>query len=117
QAKDLNTVRLRIFVTSRPETPILLGFRQMPGNVHQDFILHNIPAPIVNHDIMKFLERKLSVVKADHGMYTPWPDESAIQLLVVKAAGLFIYAATVCRFISKSIYPDDQLAIILEEDT
>jgi len=113
QAKNLQTIRLRVFVTSRPETPILLGFQKMLGGTHQDFVLHDIPPPTINHDISVFFQQKLSVVKAEHGLSTPWPDEPTIQLLVERAAGLFIYAATTYRFIQDSVDPKAQLNVIL----
>jgi len=113
QAKNLQTIQLRVFVTSRPEIPILLGFRKMPGETHQDFVLHDIPSPTINHDISVFFQQKLSVVKVEHGLSTPWPDEATIQLLVERAAGLFIYAATTYRFIQDSADPKEQLSVIL----
>jgi len=119
QAKCLETIRLRVLVTSRPETPILLGFRNLPGEAYQDFVLHNIPPPTVNHDISIFFRRKLSSVKSEPGLSTtspPWPGEPTIQRLVEKAAGLFIYAATIYRFIQDDNYtPEDQLSVILED--
>ncbi|KAF8429069.1 vegetative incompatibility protein HET-E-1 [Tirmania nivea] len=117
EAKDLQTIRLRIFVTSRPETPILLGFRKLPGGVYQNFILHEIPLYIVNDDISTFFQQKLAQVKKEHKLKTPWPDEQTIQLLVGKAAGLFIYAATTYRFIQEEYDPEEQLSIILRENT
>lgn len=118
QAKCLETIRLRVLVTSRPETPILLGFRNLPGETYQDFVLHNIPPPTVNQDISIFFQRKLSSVKLERELSTtPWPDEPTIQRLVEKAAGLFIYAATIYRFIRDDHYaPEDRLLVILEED-
>jgi len=114
EAKDLVTVRIKIFLTSRPEIPIFDGFRQLSGEAYQDFILHNIPLDIVNRDISTFFRAKLSPLKANHGQGTPWPDELIIEQLVERAAGLFIYAATTLRFIEGGIYgPEEQLSLIL----
>ena len=114
EAKHLETIRLRVFVTSRPETPILLGFRELPGETYQDFVLHDIPLATVNHDISIFFQKKLSLVKAQSRLSTPWPDELTIQRLVDKAAGLFIYAATTYRFIREDDSdPEEQLSMIL----
>jgi hypothetical protein len=41
-AKALETVRLRVLITSRPETPIHFSFDDIPEATHQDFILHEI---------------------------------------------------------------------------
>jgi NACHT domain len=40
EARSLTTVRLRVFLTSRPEIPIRLGFRRTQDTDHQDFVLH-----------------------------------------------------------------------------
>lgn len=40
EAKTLETVQLRIFVTSRPETPVRLGFSAMSDILHQGLELH-----------------------------------------------------------------------------
>jgi len=114
EAKDLVTVRIKIFLTSRPEVPIFDRFRQLSGEAYQDFILHNIPLDTVNGDISTFFRQKLSALKAKHGLGTPWPDELIIKQLVERAAGLFIYAATTLRFIQDGIDgPEEQLSLIL----
>lgn len=116
KTKNLNTIRFKIFITSRPETPILAEFRQMTENTHQDLVLHQIDSFIVNHDISVFLQYKLSQVKAENGLRTPWPDEPTIQLLVERADRLFIYAATIYRFIKDGVDgPEEQLSLILRE--
>jgi len=114
EAKDLKTVRIKIFLTSRPEIPIFDGFRQLSGEAYQDFILHNIPLDTVSADISTFFRQKLSPLQAKHGLGTPWPDELVIAQLVERAAGLFIYAATTLRFIQHGIDdPEEQLSLIL----
>ena len=55
EIKDFVTTDFGIFVTSRPETPIQLGFRDMPDIIHQDLILQNIPHSVVEYDITIFL--------------------------------------------------------------
>jgi len=114
EAKDLATVRIKIFLTSRPEISILNSFRHLSGEAYQDFILHNMPLDTVNADISTFFRRKLSLVQAEHGLQTPWPDELIIEQLVERAAGLFIYAATTLRFIQDGIDgPEEQLTLVL----
>jgi len=114
EAKDLETVRIKIFLTSRPEIPIFDGFRQLSGEAYQDFMLHNISLDTVSADISTFFWQKLSPLKAKHGLGTPWPDELVIEQLVEKAAGLFIYAATTLRFIQDGIDdPEEQLSLVL----
>ena len=122
QARDLNAqaVRMRIFVTSRPETPIRLGFRNdIPASDHQDFILHHISQPTIEHDITVFLRHELEIIRRDREGCTSqsWPGAAKIELLCKKACGLFIYASTACRFIGdRSWDPEENLSIVLRDD-
>jgi hypothetical protein len=117
KAKDLNVVRLRIFITSRPETPIRLGFRAIPGAVHQDFVLHDISQSVIEHDISLFTRHELGKIKKDHGAPADWPSERNIKLLIQRADCLFIYAATVCRFIGDPKWlPEERLSVVLQGD-
>jgi hypothetical protein len=99
EARSLKKVRLRVLITSRPEVPIRYGFCQIPNAEHHDFILHNIEAAIVDHDISIFLEYELRSIGQERSLGAGWPGELVINLLVQKASGLFIWAATACRFI------------------
>ena len=97
----LQKVWFRIFITSRPEIPIRHGFSQLPEGEHQDFILHNISQYIVDQDIFIFLQHNLKAVAQKRALGLGWPGEQAINHLIRKAAGLFLWAATVCRFIEE----------------
>jgi hypothetical protein len=115
EARSLKTVRLRIFLTSRPEIPIRHGFYQIPEAEHQDFVLHNISPAIIDHDIAIFLEYNLKIVRQERCLDAGWPGEHVIRTLVQNASGLFIWAATACRFIREGKrFAVKRLAIILE---
>lgn len=117
EAKDITTVNLKVFVTSRPETPIRIGFRDMPEIIYQDLILHDIPRSIVEHDICVYLTHELVAIRKERSLPSHWPNDDTTDLLVQKSNGLFIYIATACRFIrDKDWLPDEQLSIILQDD-
>jgi hypothetical protein len=106
EAKSLKPIRLRIFITSRPETPIRLGFRDMPGILHQDLVLNNVPQEIIDHDITIYFRHELR----DIGL-----NAQVITCLTEKACGLFIWAATACRFIKNgNLVATKRLSLILE---
>ncbi|KAH6883823.1 hypothetical protein B0T10DRAFT_445692, partial [Thelonectria olida] len=117
---------LRIFVTSRPELPIRLGFSAIKGT-YQDLILHMIPAPIIEHDIWTFLYLELGRIRDDFNMSaaeerrlpSDWPGEFILQRLVRTASPLFIFAATTCRFIDdrRCGDPETQLEEVLDQAT
>lgn len=100
KAGGLETKRLRIFLTSRPETSIRLGFRTMPGISHLDLALHDVSRGTVDRDISIFFRDEFEKIRDDFTkLPVDWPGDQKISLLVRRADGLFIYAATVCRFI------------------
>ncbi|RYP03189.1 hypothetical protein DL765_010574 [Monosporascus sp. GIB2] len=123
QAKTLRSVRLRAFVTSRPELPIRLGFSNIRGK-YQDLVLHEIPKPTIEHDIAAFLKSRLEKIRNDHNALSygerqlpmDWPSSQVVQSLVQMAVPLFIFAATICRFIEDPSWcdPAGQLAKVME---
>ena len=114
KARDLARIHLRVFVTSRPEFPILCEFRDIPTDAHQDFILHNISQSIVEHDISIFVKNELAQIRRDQELSEDWPGEQNIKLLIDRASGLFIYIATVCRFVGKSKFPERRLIQVIQ---
>ncbi|KAF6526118.1 hypothetical protein HZS61_009162 [Fusarium oxysporum f. sp. conglutinans] len=101
--------RVRVFITSRPELPVRLGFSSI-GDSHQDLILHKISQPIIEHDISVFLRHEFANIRnrfneeAVDELKLPvnWPGEANLEKLTRAAVPLFIYAATICRFINDS---------------
>jgi hypothetical protein len=99
QTKDLQPVPLRVLVTSRPELHIRLGFKEMPNGTYQDLVLHKVARSTIEHDIRLFLEHELGVIQRERMLSSDWPAQNQILALVELAVPLFIYAATVCRYI------------------
>ncbi|KAI9834042.1 MAG: hypothetical protein M1819_003327 [Sarea resinae] len=115
QLRDVTSVCLRVFMTSRPELPIRLGFKNIKGDTFQDLVLHEISQVMIKHDISAFLQYELSKVRVDRSLNMDWPGQENIQALVEMAVPLFIFAATVCRFVSDPRWdPKKRLATILE---
>jgi len=99
EARSLQRVRLRIFLTSRPEIPVRYELSRIPDKEYQDFILHYISPAIVDHDISLFLEYSLGLIGQELCLYDGWPGKETVGYMVRNASGLFIWAATACRFI------------------
>ncbi|EMD58222.1 hypothetical protein COCSADRAFT_351273 [Bipolaris sorokiniana ND90Pr] len=99
RTKDIRPVPLRIMVTSRPELHIRLGFKDMPNGTYQDLVLHEVPRNTIKHDIRLFLEHELSIIRKERMLASDWPAPQQILALVELAVPLFIYAATVCRYV------------------
>jgi len=99
QVGACKNIRVRILVTSRPETPIRHGFDQMGTAVHQDFVLHRMPTEVSDRDIQVYLQHCLSTIAAERCLEGCWPGERILTTMVQYAQGLFIWAATACKFI------------------
>jgi hypothetical protein len=114
EAQPLRTVQLRVFLTSRPVIPIRHRFNQIPDKEREDFVLHSISPSIVDHDIFIFLEHNLRLIGQEDAQEPSWPGLEAIRHLVQTASGLFIWAATACRFIREGLSAMERLYILLE---
>jgi hypothetical protein len=101
EARSLKTVRLRVFLTSRPEIPIRKSIYNIPQAEHQDLVLQNVTSTIIDHDISLFLKHNLGIIRQEWTLGADWPGEVVLRKLVVYACGLFIWAATACRFIGE----------------
>lgn len=114
EVKNLSVIDLGVFVTSRPEITIRHGFEKIPEIIRQNLDLRDIPRQTVEHDLAVFLRGELGRISQEHRLHD-WPSGGDIQLLVQRANGLFIYAATVCGFVDdKSWNPHDRLSEILQ---
>ncbi|KAM0540218.1 hypothetical protein ACHAO7_011403 [Fusarium culmorum] len=117
---------LLVFLTSRPELPIRLGFGDVQG-AYQDLVLHEIPAQIVKHDIVVFLDDEFKKIRHDFNLTVgderklppDWPGRPTVQMLAQMAVPLFIFAATVCRFVGdrKRDSPPIQLCKVLDYES
>ncbi|KAG8664928.1 uncharacterized protein FPOAC1_012905 [Fusarium poae] len=116
---------LRVFVTSRPELPIRLGFSQVQDS-YQDLVLHDIPPESVEHDIVVFLDAEFEKIRNDFNttvgderkLPPDWPGSPIVQTLAQMAVPLFIFAATVCRFVgdSRRRNPRTRLQTVLDQE-
>ncbi|KAJ9302280.1 hypothetical protein DTO271G3_1146 [Paecilomyces variotii] len=108
-------LHLRVFITSRPELPIRLGFKQVRDDDYRDAVLHEIPEDIIAHDLMIYFRSKLSAIREERTLPDGWPGEEITRTLVRMAIPLFIFAATICRFIGDLKWePEERLEIILQ---
>ncbi|KAI9774444.1 MAG: hypothetical protein M1839_001727 [Geoglossum umbratile] len=115
RTKNIKPVSLQILVTSRPELPIRLGFKQMSDGTYQDLVLHEIPKRTIENDIRLFLEHELKEIQEQRSLSPNWPRRDQIQALVDLAVPLFIFASTVCRYIAdRRDNPRKRLEVILQ---
>jgi hypothetical protein len=118
QLGERTSLRMRIFVTSRPELPVELGFTDISGELHHDVRLEEAQKLSIEHDIRVFYENQFFMMRVDSlyhddELSTNWPGVQSMRTLVEQAVPLFIFAFTVSRFISAD--PRRNLATILRQ--
>ncbi|KAL6901147.1 vegetative incompatibility protein HET-E-1 [Trichoderma evansii] len=113
--------QFRVLITSRPDLPIRLGFQGIKSK-YQHVALHQLPEQVLEHDISVFLKHELARIRDDYNIGTfdvlqlplDWPSDNDMETLVHMAVPLFIFAATVCRFLNhRTSNPADQLRKVL----
>lgn len=110
--------KVKFLITGRPEPPIRDGFRLkslLP--ITEVLKLHDVERSSVDEDIKLYLATRLTGIrKAQHDREFPeeWPSPYDIDVLCKKAAGLFIYASTVIKFVASTYYlPTERLDQII----
>ena len=109
---------VKFFITGRPEPHIRSGFRLAALRpITEVFKLHDVQRSSVDTDIKLFFKAHLTNI-ANHRSHSDlkeeWPSTSDIGILCEKAAGLFIYASTVVKFVSSQHHhPAERLALLV----
>ncbi|KDR67010.1 hypothetical protein GALMADRAFT_258674 [Galerina marginata CBS 339.88] len=110
-------ITLCFIIASRPEQAIRDSFNNQPLlDITTRLTLDETYSP--DDDIRLFLVESFESVKRTHILRShlpcDWPSENAIDVLVHKSSGQFIYAATVVKFVkSARRRPSERLDIIL----
>ena len=103
--------RVKFFITGRPEPQIHSGFRLrslLP--ITEVLRLHEVKPETVDKDIKLYFQTQLTAYannRIDCDLQH-WPSSSEIDVLCEKAAGFFIYASTVIKFIKSKSFPPAQ---------
>jgi hypothetical protein len=125
QLPQITNLRLKLFLTSRPDLPILQKFKKMSIDAHHDMVLHDeveVPRATVQHDISTFLKDAFSEIRKDYNanillgttLGLDWPGDEVLQALVDMAVPLFIVAATVHRYVADPNFnPQERLEEVL----
>lgn len=111
EAKDLERIQLKIFVTSRNEKHIVESFNEKPNVAHLS--LEEGSGVSTRDDISVYVRQMLSEI-AETKSWKNWPSEKETKGLLHLSGQLFIAAATACRFLQSSKFPDKRLTSFLE---
>ena len=109
---------VKFFITGRPEPRIRSGFRLESLQPHTNvFRLHDVKRSSVDSDIRLFFTMQLAAIaknRSDYDLLEGWPSSTDLDTLCAKAAGFFIYASTVVKYVaSKDHQPTERLIDIV----
>jgi len=109
---------VKFFITGRPEPRIRSGFRlESLAPITEVLKLHEVKPETVGSDIELFFQTQFTSLaknRSDCNLTKDWPNPSDIEILCKKAAGFFIYASTVVKFVmSRNHAPTKQLHRII----
>jgi WD40 repeat protein len=109
--------RVKLLLTSRAEPEIIRMFDAATFASQQTVVqLHNLDAAVVRSDVRTYISNSLARIASAHAdlNLTNWPSQGDIDLLVDLTDVLFVFAATVVRFVSTPRHsPRTRLDILL----
>jgi hypothetical protein len=124
QTEDVTTLRIRILVTSRPDAPLIDGFENMSSSLLQDVRLEQAQVESIRSDLEIFFNNELARIGTSYpgrkmfgSLSTDWAKPHDIELLVDKSHPLFIIAFTICKILSSSYRPQEDLHRVLSQTT
>jgi len=108
---------VKFFITGRPEPRIRSGFRlRSLVPITEVFQLHGVKPEMVDGDIKLFFQTQLTSLaenRSDIDSAEDWPSSSDVKILCKKAAGFFIYASTVVRFVASENNPPEKRLVLI----
>jgi WD40 repeat protein len=114
-AAALREQPVKLLITSRLEPSIQSMFNSLAPD---SFRLHNVDEHVVARDVQHYLEAGFSEIVRTHNLSDDgWPPEHDIATLTARTKHLFIYAATVLRYVDNRHYhPPARLAELLGQN-
>ncbi|KAK6831768.1 hypothetical protein RU639_003000 [Aspergillus parasiticus] len=107
ELKGLKALKVRVLITSRPSDEIQYRFGDLSAGTPDSYSDETlVKIPITRNDDLKtdidlFFEHELITIRRRHKLSSDWPGKQKIRELVSITDGLFIYAATTCRFLNE----------------
>jgi len=96
-----NAIPLKLFVTSRPEGIISSTITPTSPSKWSVFHIHDIEGSLVQADIKVYIEDEFTRIAKIRRLENGWPPSTEVDVVVGNANRLFIYAATVIRYVGE----------------
>lgn len=106
--------QLRILVTSRPTWTIQQYLSEQAHIISHPIDIHSLDN---RQDIAAYVDAQLQGSILRSSMGPNWPEEAVITKLKVLAEGLFIWIATICRYLRDAYNPRVKLETLLSKSS
>lgn len=103
---------VRFFITTRPTESITNALENIRCARSLDISSYNEEN---NDDIEQYFRQHFHQLALSHDKKEPWRSDEHIQKLTARAGGLFIWASTICKYLSNSSNPDADIRRVEEE--
>jgi hypothetical protein len=104
---------LKIIITSRPEADIGQFFDGLPQSSYLGYDLGTDQE--ASGDLRTFARSEFKLVARKYYLPTPWPEESLLDRIIIRADGLFIFIKTLVRALDHRANPAEFLKATSEE--
>ena len=107
--------KVKFFLTGYPEPCISAASCFLPTKASDTFTLHEISLDQVHSDIQLFFKASFLELASHWSGLDDWPNKEELDFLCEQAAGLFVHASVIVRFIHNDKWsPRKQLDILLQ---
>ncbi|KAI6159279.1 hypothetical protein EDD17DRAFT_1762561 [Pisolithus thermaeus] len=107
---------LRIFVTSRAEKDIYNAISPYPHIYSREL---DLSSETNEHDVKAYIHHRMVAIRLQNeylDLPSDWPGASRVDALSLRASGLFVWAATACRYVENGQDPEERLAQLLRSE-
>ncbi|KAI6109386.1 WD40-repeat-containing domain protein [Pisolithus thermaeus] len=107
---------LRIFVTSRAEKDIYNAFSPYLHIYSREL---DLSSETNEHDVKAYIRHRMVTIRLQNeylDLPSDWPGASRVDALTLRASGLFVWAATACRYVENGQDPEERLAQLLRSE-
>lgn len=107
---------LRILITSRAEKDIHIAVSTYPHIYSREL---DLSSETNERDVKAYIHHRMAAVRLQNeylDLPSDWPGASRVDALTLRASGLFVWAATACRYVENGQDPEERLAQLLRSE-
>ncbi|KAI6024326.1 hypothetical protein EDC04DRAFT_278657 [Pisolithus marmoratus] len=107
---------LRILITSRAEKDIQNAISSYSHIVSREL---DLSSETNERDVKTYIHHRMSAIRLQNeylDLPSDWPGAARVNALTARASGLFVWAATACRYVENGQDPEERLSQLLRSE-